>query len=613
VNCQNAGVTLPMSLAPYPVLIPLLAAAFVAAVGRWLPRRILDLFSVLVASSVSLICAILLSRSSHRLLVYWFGGWIPHGSAAPGIAFAIDPVGAGAAELASLLVLAGLIFSIRYFDSAGALYHILMLVFLGALCGFSLSGDLFDLFVFFELMSVSAFALCGHKTEEPATLQGAFNFAITNTVGAATIVAGIALLYGRTGALNLAQIGQRVGERPDGLLIVAFVFLAAGFLVKAAMVPFHFWLADAHAVAPTQVCVLFSGVMVELGLYAVMRLYWTIFSVPFAADRVELREVFLAVGALTCLVGAIMCFEQRHVKRLLAFSTVSHMGIMVMAAGMLTWGGLAGAAVYVVGHGFVKAGLFLGAGILLHRFGTVDEIELAGRGKGHWLTGAVFALGGLGLSGLPPFGTFFGDSLVSQSAARTGCVWIEVIIFIGAAVTGAAVLRVAGRVFMGWGRVTPAGEGPKIDEMRETKSTHGRIPAMMTAPALCLVSFALIIGLLPLRRAAASAAARMQDRAQYAAAVLKGKATLPSQPKSRSPIIPDVLRGVAVTLAAILIAAAKLFPHMLPKRLRQRQWTIWEKLIHGMQQIHSGHVGDYVMWLTWGIVGLGAALALLLR
>src|SRR5690349_19874693 len=185
------------------------------------------------------------------IVVYWFGNWTPRGGQAPGIDFAIDNAGAALVLLASTLVTFALVFAFRYFDSAGAFFHVLMLIFLAALNGFSLTGDLFNLFVFFELMSAAGFALCGYKSEEPAPLQG---------------------------ALNLAQIGRELSGNADTLVLAAFSFIICGFLVKAAIVPFHFWLADAHAVAPTPVCVLFSGIMVEIGLYAVVRIYWTMFS-----------------------------------------------------------------------------------------------------------------------------------------------------------------------------------------------------------------------------------------------------------------------------------------------------------------------------------------------
>ncbi|HEX8005481.1 MAG TPA: proton-conducting transporter membrane subunit, partial [Trebonia sp.] len=128
------------------------------------------------------------------------------------------------------------------------------------------------------LMGVSAYALTAYRPEERGPIQGALNFAITNSVGAYISLSGIALIYGRTSALNMAQIGAYISRHPpDRLVVVAFGLIIAGLLVKSAIVPFHFWLADAHAVAPTPLCVLFSGVMVELGLYGIARVYWSMF------------------------------------------------------------------------------------------------------------------------------------------------------------------------------------------------------------------------------------------------------------------------------------------------------------------------------------------------
>src|SRR5207247_2029244 len=146
--------------------------------------------------------------------------------------------------------------------------------------------DLFNIFVFFELMGAAAFALTAYRADRPGPLQGALNFAVTNSLAAFLILGGIGLLYGRTGALNLAQVGEALARRrSDGLVVVAFLLLVVGFLIKAGAVPFHFWLSDAYAVAPIPVCVLLSGAMSDLGIHAIARLYWDVFSGPLGGHE----------------------------------------------------------------------------------------------------------------------------------------------------------------------------------------------------------------------------------------------------------------------------------------------------------------------------------------
>ena len=602
------------TLVPLPVAIPLGVAAILGALNGHVPRRIADAACILATVAVGAITLDLMVISRHVPIVYWFGGWTVRAGMAIGISFVIDPIGAGLASFVCVLVLAAFIFSLHYFESVGTMFHVLMLGFLAAMCGFCLTGDLFNMFVFFELMSAAAFALCGYKNEEPSAQQGALNFAITNTIGAFMVLIGIALLYSRTGALNMAQIGRALSNQMDATIIVAFVMIMCGFYVKAAAVPFHFWLADAHAVAPTPVCILFSGVMVELGVYAVARVYWAIMDGPFAAHRPALSGLLLTVGAITAVVGAIMCFGQRHIKRLLAFSTISHVGLLIIAFALLTPDGLAGGAIYTLGHGMVKAALFIVSGILLHRFGTVDEYHLHGRGRPHLGTALVFFAAGLGLAGMPPFGTFLGEHTIERAAELAHQSWIDVIFFFAGAITAAAVFRVTARVFFGWGPKHDefSGGGKHISEQRETKHSGQGIPAVMFVPAAVLVLLALAIGIMPhVHQEARVAAFTMADHAGYQARVLDGTKLPDAKPEVEySPLAESLARSLGATGAALGIAFLTLAP-WYPRK--NKAYRPIRSAMQVLRNFHTGHVGDYVAFLTFGVAAFGVVLGLLIK
>lgn len=604
---------------PLPFVVPLLVAAALAVTSSFIGRRVVDIVSTATAIFVAGVCLILLAQSTQAPIVYAFGGWQPRHGVVLGILFVIDPLGAGMAALVAALVTASFIFSWRYFHEVKSLYHILMLVFLAAMAGFCLTGDLFNLFVLFELMGVAAFALTGYKVEEKGPLAGALNFAITNSIGAFLILSGIGLLYGETGALNLAQIGHTLlGKQVSGLVITAFVFITCGFFIKAAVVPFHFWLADAHAVAPTPVCVLFSGVMVELGLYAVFRVYWTVFDGPLGIHTPDLRAVLIAFGAFTALLGAAMCLIQQHLKRLLAFSTISHVGMFVIGAALLTPLGLAGSAIYILSHAMVKGALFLGSGILLHHFETVDVNHLHGRGRDLPYTGMLFALGGLGLASLPPFGTFLGKGLIEDAASAEGYAWATAVLIIASICTGGAVLRAAGNIFLGWGQQKEDFSASEEGDQSESESggPSPTTPAVMFVPMLVLLAAGFILGVAPsLGQGIETAALRFESQPAYIAAVLGGAAShlspLPLEPADIT--LSMVLSGMGSAAGAVIYALLALFPAVFPSRLRSLGARMSGAPIRWLRATQSGHIGDYVTWLTVGVALLGGIFAFTLR
>jgi multicomponent Na+:H+ antiporter subunit D len=572
------------NLAPLAVAGPFgLAAALAARLPVPFRRRHAELVAAAGALLVGVLCLLLLREAldSEGPVVSRIGGWEPRpGGIVVGINFAFDSLGAALALLAAVLVGTALVFAWRFFDAVGPTFHTLILVFLGALTGFALTGDLFNMFVFFELMSVSAYALTAYRIERAASLQGALTFAVTNSVGAVMILFGIALLYGRTGALNLAQVGEALAQKPsDALVVAAFALITGGFLVKAAIVPFHFWLADAYAVAPTPAVIVFTGVMSDLGIYAVARIYFTVFQVPLEPHVEGLRAVLIGFAVVTALVGAVMALVQDHLKRLLAFVTISQIGLALIAVGLLTPEGAAGAALLIPADGLLRAGLFVCIGAVLHRCGSVYQSRLHGRGRV-----------------LPrAFPVFFAAGTVLATA-----------------LTSAALLRAGARVFLGWGPVCATGTDPREPPTEESELTgsRGRVPGVMFASAGVLIVAGLLVGAMPGTIADAQRSAQaFADRAAYAAAVF-GRPVPPREPlEYLHPGTIEVILAVLTALAAIGLAAVLLerlrLPFRIPRAVQRAAGTSLERL----RRQHSGQIGDYVAWATVGFAALGALFA----
>src|SRR3954452_23835387 len=348
-----------MTLVALSLLVPVLAGGLLALTSPLERRGAAAALALGAVVAAAVLLALMLGRVGEGRLVVWWGDWAPRDHVL-GIDFAIDGVGAGLALFVAALALPSLVMAGYAIRASAQLFFAVCLIFVAAMIGYCLTGDLFNLFVFFELMSVAAYVLVGYEIRSRAPLEGALTFAVTNSVGSILLLFGIGLLYGKTGALNMAQIGRSLAAAgPTGTLYVAFALVSVGLLVKAAVVPLHFWTADAYGVAPTPVLILLGGVFSELGLYGFARVFWTVFEPVLAAHHDAILAIFVSLGLLTGLVGGVMALAQQHVKRMLAFVVVSQIGLFLIGIGLLSDDGLAGTAIFIVGDGFAKAALFI--------------------------------------------------------------------------------------------------------------------------------------------------------------------------------------------------------------------------------------------------------------
>ena len=588
----NERVMLSSTLPPLPVAGPLLVAALLLIFGHRLPRRIPDAIAILTAMVASVICAVLFGDAADAPITYWFGGWTPRDGQAIGIAFLVDQAGAGVATFIALLFTAALVFAWGYFDRVHAHFHVLMLLFMAAMIGFCLTHDIFNMFVWFEVMSVAGFALTGYALRA-SPLEGALNFTIMNSLGAYLMLGGIGLLYGFGGALDMTALGRFIaGRPPDPVVSAAFAMMATGLLIKAAQAPFHFWLPDAHAVAPSPVSVIFSGAMVSIGIFGLARLCFTV----FAGDAVVMRvthSLLLGLGVASAIIGASMAIKQRHLKRLLAFSTVSHVGLMLIALALLSRSGTQGLLIYLIGHGSVKAVLFMMAGVVLSRLGGIDEIELRGRGRDIWPAGLVMAAAGLLLAGLPVGIMDSGVVAIATAAHAAGKDWLAAPVLFCSCVTGAAVLRAAGRIFLGWGPV--AGEEANSATEEETEDSGRPLWLMLLPAALCLLP-------------AVFGANLVSGIAWRAAVAFMQIGELMANAAPAAPDLTKMLAWCSTGLAA-LIAAFQLLHRSLPPIVTGPVKRISRSAGGGLEYLHSGAIGDYVTWLVVGVALFALSLA----
>jgi multicomponent Na+:H+ antiporter subunit D len=594
-----------------PVLLPVLIAALLALWHRLIPRALASLMAMGAALTVAAAALSMIVDTRFDPYVYSVGGIPPAQGPSLSLFFVVDNSGGMLVLIAALLTFAALSFATCYLPRTGARFQAGLLVFLAGASGVSLTGDLLNLVIFFEMLGLSAAALSRSYVEEPGPPKAARNLLLIHGTAAALLLAGVGLIFARTGALNLAQAGRVLATQPGPVTLLAFALVTGALLVQAAVVPFHLWFPEAVSLAPAPVSALLAGVLVEVGLYATVRIYWGVFSGALTAQQNDLRNILVCFGALTAVSGALMCFAERHLKRILAFAAVAQVGVALLGIALLTPEGLAGSSIFVMGFSVLIAGLFLVGGILLFRTGTYDEIELTARPRHLRWTGALFFAAGAGLAGLPPFGVFWGQMMLDGSAHRLGYAWIPWVSFFAAVLSAGSIFRFAGRAFFRW--------GPPVEEFAETSrptdnlhlKSHHHTPAAMFAPTAALLILSAAAGLAPgLTRAAEAAALHVQNRAAYAQRILDLQTPYPPTVREQPATGGDLARGFGAVLAAALLAGLTLGSAAARQVIGESPAA--EVLVRALRAVHSRRFRVQLAWMLGGLAALLTGALLLL-
>ncbi len=440
-----------MSFIPMFFALPLISAFLIPILGKIYKPLVWIVCTVV--SFVLFILALygIAVTQQIPMIVYKMGNWPPP----LGIVMTFDSFSAFMVLVISIIVFAGSLFSLRYmshYTGQWKFYTLFMLITAGMM-GVSITGDLFNMFVFLEIAAISSYALVafGVDAEE---LEASFKYMVMGEIGGLTFLLAIALIYAKTSTLNLADISnslQVMGHTPFFWMVLGMMLFA--FSIKAALVPFHSWLPDAHPAAPAPISSLLSGIFIKvLGIYTTARIVFNVFGLTRANDP-QFFNVLIGLGLLSISFAGLTALSQKDYKRLLGFSSVSQIGYIMLGFGIGNYYGVTGAIFFILAHALAKGLLFLTAGSVVHVTGTRDLNKLAGLGERMPTTAWSFRFGGLSLVGIPPLVGFWAKFYIIIGIIKAGFIWVALVAILLSVLTLAYLLKIENNVFMKKGQI----------------------------------------------------------------------------------------------------------------------------------------------------------------
>jgi multicomponent Na+:H+ antiporter subunit D len=482
-----------MNPLPLYVAIPLGAAFLIPLLGVWWKKsgETLAPLSMLILAVMSML------QVSRPAAVYYMGGWVPP----VGIALVSDGLSTLLLIAINVIGFLCILFSLKYMQTYTGLtkYYALFMLMVAGMNGVVVSGDLFNLYVFLEVASIASYALVafGVGAEE---LEAGFKYLILGSVASVMLLFGIGTVYAVTGSLNMADVAREIAMRFGGemnpALLLAGAFFLMGFGLKAALVPFHAWLPDAHPSAPAPISAMLSGVVIKsLGIYAICRVFFNVYGIGTGAgEAVIFANGMIAFALLSIIVGGLLAIGQWDYKRLLAYSSIGQVGYVMLGIGVgarvLATGGqlsIAGLAIlgglfHMFNHVAFKSLLFLSSGAIQYATGTRDMKQLGGLREKMPVTAFTTNMAALSIAGVPPFSGFWSKLVILVATIKAGHTAIAIVAIVFAFVTLVYYIKVQREILFG-------SVSKLVEKAKE-------VPALMYVPLILLAIACVGFGLL---------------------------------------------------------------------------------------------------------------------
>lgn len=468
------------------VIIPvsLLFFAFVTFLcGLW--RRSLAFPLALTGVIVSLVSSImgLIHVLESGPIRYFLGGWV----APVGIEYVLDNLSAFMAVLILFVALISMVYSRQSFlkdlpDKIVPLYSLLLLL-LAGLSGIVVTGDLFNLYVFLEIASLTAYAvMCVGDDKAPVAV---IRYVIIGTIGACFYLLGVGFLYFATGSLNMADVARILpGLQDSRLVIVAAVFVVLGMALKMALFPFHIWLPDVYTYAPSGVINFVAPLMTKVGAYVLIRMVISVFGPGYLNDAIPILPIVGGLAAVGIIVGSVMAIAQKDLRRMLAYSSVAQICYVALGVSLANPVGLIGAMLHILNHAFMKSCLFQTAGGIKYRTGICQIPLFNGLGRRMPWTMAAFTVGAISMVGIPPAAGFFSKWYLVLGSVQAGN-WVFVAVIVLSSLLNAVYFfRVLEKVYL---------TGPATDPLMAAAADP---PGEMLVPMVIMAIGIIVLGVI---------------------------------------------------------------------------------------------------------------------